>query len=79
MASQGAAWGADCPVSMPLPPDEPVMVDMFGFAITQYRLVHSITEAEYEALAVPVFAPVRTDLPVIHDDAGIDAAPRRSS
>jgi hypothetical protein len=72
-------WGADVPVSMPLPPDEPIMVDMQGFGVTQYRLVHSITAAEYEELAVPVYAPPAPDAPVEDDDYGIDHAPAPGS
>lgn len=41
--------------------------------MTQYRLVHDITPAEYESLAVPVYAPVNPANQVA-DDAGIDAA-----
>jgi hypothetical protein len=64
---------------MPVPPDEPVMADMFGFGMTQFRLVHSITPAEYEALAVPVYAPPGPAVPVVDDDAGIDGAPRQAA
>lgn len=66
-------WGADCPISMPLPvpADEVKVVDMAGFAMTQYRLVHDITQAEYEGLAVPVYAPVNPASQV-RGDAAID-------
>lgn len=65
-------WGADVPISMPLPPSEPVMVEMQGFGMTQYRLVHSITAAEYEELAVPIYAPDAAQATVA-GDAAIDA------
>jgi hypothetical protein len=68
-----AAWGADVPVSMPLPAPEQPMVPMYGFAMTQYRLVHDITAVEYEALSVPVYAPVQATGDVVADDAAIDA------
>lgn len=70
------AWGADVPISLPVPPDpgEPIMVEMYGFGVTQYRLVHVLTAADYERLSVPVYAPSRPDLPVINDDAWIDGA-----
>jgi hypothetical protein len=67
------AWGADVPISMPVPVEEDVIVPMFGFGMTRYRLVPDMTSAEYEDLAVPVYAP---DLPQgaeIAGDAGIDA------
>lgn len=67
------AWGADVPISMPVPAAEPVMVEMFGFGMTQYRLVHDLTPAEYEALSVPVYAPAQATGKVVADDAGIDA------
>lgn len=66
------AWGADVPISMPLPPGEPVMVPMFGFGMTQFRLVHDLNAAEYEALAVPVYAPQQPGRDVVAGDAAID-------
>lgn len=67
-------WGADCPVSMPLPPPagEARLVNMFGFSMTQWRLVHNISATDYENLAVPVFAP-STGF-TVQDDVGIDRA-----
>ena len=69
-------WGADVPVSMPLPPpaNEPVMVSMYGFGVTQYRLVHNLTTREYQDLSVPVYQPEDPSAPVSYDDAAIDAA-----
>jgi hypothetical protein len=68
-------WGADCPVSMPLPApaDEPRLINMFGFSFTQYRLVHDISAAEYESMSVPIYAPSAGGS--IADDAAIDNAP----
>lgn len=65
-------WGADCPVSMPLPApaSEPRLVGMFGFSFTQYRLVHDISAVDYENLAVPVYAPLSGF--TVADDANID-------
>ena len=67
------AWGADVPISMPVPAQEPVMVEMYGFGMTQYRLVHSLSQADYEALSVPVYAPASPTGTVIPGDAGINA------
>lgn len=72
MTSTRPVWGADCPISMPLPSGEQVVVPMFGFGMTQFRLVHDITEAEYEELGTPVYAPQPGGLPVIPDDASLD-------
>lgn len=66
------AWGADVPISMPMPASEPSMVTMYGFAMTQYRLVPDMTQSEYEALSVPVYAPVQATGNVVSDDAAID-------
>jgi len=68
-------WGADCPVSMPLPAPagEPRLVNMFGFSMTQFRLVHDISAAEYESLRTPIYAPSAGA--AIADDAMIDNAP----
>ena len=68
-------WGADVPISMPLPPPagEPLVVDMYGFAMTQFRLVHNLTAREYAELAVPVYQPRDMSVPVSQDDLGIDA------
>lgn len=74
-----AAWGADVPVSMPLPAGEGVMVPMYGFGMTQYRLVHDLTAAEYEAMSVPVYAPVQAAGDVIADDAALDATGKGSN
>lgn len=49
------------------------MVPMFGFGMTQYRLVHDLSAAEYEALSVPVYAPVQATGKVVADDAAIDS------
>jgi hypothetical protein len=67
------AWGADVPISMPVPVSESVMVPMFGFGMTQFRLVPDMTSAEYESLSVPVYAPVTPQGSVVAGDAGIDA------
>jgi hypothetical protein len=66
-------WGSDVPISMPLPAAEPVMVQMYGFGMTQYRLVHDLSQADYEALAVPVYAPANPTGNVVPGDANIDA------
>jgi hypothetical protein len=70
------AWGADVPISMPVPASEPPMVAMYGFSMTQYRLVHDISAAEYESLSVPVYGPVQQSGSAVADDAAIDARSR---
>jgi hypothetical protein len=72
-AGDRPVWGSDVPISMPLPSGEAEMVPMFGFAMTQYRLVHSITQAEYEELSLPVYAPENPTGQVVRGDAAIDS------
>lgn len=76
MATSRPVWGADCPISMPLPPPagETQLVQMFGFAMTQFRLVHAISGTDYERLSVPVYAPSSGQ--AVQDDTGIDSMPR---
>lgn len=61
---------------MPVPPParEAKLVNMYGFSMTQYRLVHNLSQVEYEALSVPVYAPSTGK--VSADDAAIDNAAR---
>jgi hypothetical protein len=73
MITDRPAWGSDVPISMPVPAEEPVMVPMFGFGMTQYRLVHDLSGADYEALSVPVYAPELPAGDVIAGDAALDA------
>ena len=72
MATTRPVWGADCPISMPVPSGDPILVPMFGFAMTQNRLVHDLTAAEYESLAVPVYTPYNPAGPSVADDAELD-------
>jgi hypothetical protein len=67
-------WGPDVPVSLPLPPGEPILVPMFGFGMTQFRLVHNLTQREYEQLSIPVYQPRNPAQAVVNDSARIDAA-----
>jgi hypothetical protein len=59
---------------MPVPAPEPILVPMFGFGMTQFRLVHNITQREYEQMSVPVFQPANPAQAVVNDSAAIDAA-----
>jgi hypothetical protein len=67
-------WGADVPISMPLPTGDQILVPMQGFGMSGMRLVHDLTAADYEDLSVPVYAPPRPGGSISYDDAGIDAA-----
>lgn len=73
MSTTRPVWGADVPISMPVPSGDPALVPMFGFSMGQYRLMHDITQAEMEQLSVPVFAPERPAAQSVADDAELDA------
>jgi hypothetical protein len=73
MTTSRPVWGADCPISMPLATGDPVQVQMFGFGMAQYRLVHDITANELEQLKVPIYAPDSPTSDTVADDADLDA------
>lgn len=50
-------WAADTPISQPIPPTKPVLVDFQGFGFTAGGMCHNITEGESEELFLPLFAP----------------------
>lgn len=72
MPDSRPVWSADCPVSMPEPTGDTSIVLMYGFAMSQYRLVHDITSTEYAELRVPIYAPRDPGLPVVRGDEGAD-------
>lgn len=53
----GDLWGTDTPISLPVPPSDPILVDMGSFGITTYGIAHNLTSADLEAY-VPKFLPV---------------------
>lgn len=73
MATNGRPiWSSDVPISMPEATGDEVIVPMYGFAMSQYRLVHDLTAAEYADLRVPIYAPEQPGLPEVRGDAYID-------
>jgi hypothetical protein len=69
MPTNRPVWSADCPVSMPEPADEVSIVPMYGFAMTQYRLVHDLSRVEYADLRVPICEPHDPSRPEVRGDA----------
>lgn len=65
-------WSADVPVSMPEPTGDDIVVPMFGFAMSQYRLIHDITPVEYAELRVPIFRPEYPGLTEVRGDGNVD-------
>lgn len=72
MTNDRPVWSADTPVSMPEPTGDTEIVQMFGFAMSQYRLIHSITKAEYDELRVPIYAPKDPGLTQVRGDEEVD-------
>lgn len=57
-------WGADTPISLPVPPDHPPLVDLGGFAFTAGGIAHHVTKADVEEISIPPFAPPM-DIPMV--------------
>ena len=52
------AWGADAPISMPVPPEGTVLVPLGdGMGFTAAGLVMDLNEADLEEVYAPIFAP----------------------
>lgn len=73
MAGDETYWSADVPVSMPLPPEQPARLSMSGFTFTDGGLAHDITQADYERLSVPDFAPENPSAEMVYEDTDVDA------
>lgn len=54
---QPPLWSSDVRISTPTPPADEVLVPMFGFGMTQYGLMHDLTDGEYEYLRTPSYSP----------------------
>lgn len=72
MTAQPPVWSSDVPISVPQPPTDDVIVPMFGFGMTQYRLVHDLNEVEYEYLRTPTYVPDMPTAEVIRGDRDVD-------
>lgn len=66
-------WGADVPVSLPQPLDEsnPGIVPMDGFCFTANGLAFDLSQADYERIATPTFAPDNPEHQVVRYDEGL--------
>jgi hypothetical protein len=75
MSTGGIVWGADTRISMPVPTGDVIQVPMFGFGMSQYRLVHDITLAEAQEMATPTYAPPASPggMVVVRGDADLDS------
>lgn len=63
-------FGSDVAVSMPRAPQRTgVEVPMYGFVFTENGLMHDLTQADHERLAVPTYGPaLDPDTEVVYGD-----------
>jgi hypothetical protein len=52
----GNAWGSDVQISMPVPSEHPVRVNMGAMGMTDFGIAHDINLADIESY-LPTFAP----------------------
>lgn len=69
--TQPPLWSSDVRISIPQPPDDTVVVPMFGFGMTRYGLFHDLTDAEYEYLRVPSYSPQMPAGDVVYGDQDV--------
>jgi len=50
------AWGTDTPISMPVPPEKGVLVDMGSYVFTRGGLAHNLNHVDWENY-LPVYLP----------------------
>lgn len=72
MTTNRPIWSSDVPISMPEPTGDTAIVPMYGFAMSQYRLIHDLTPVEYEALRITIASPLDPSLPEIRGDEGLE-------
>lgn len=75
MNGSDTPWSSDVPISMPIPTDQEVGVDMSGFVFTVGGIAHGITHDTYARLSTPDFSPSRVPNTMIYDDSDADAPP----
>lgn len=68
-------YSSDVPISMPIPPENDVLVPMYGFGFTQYGLFHDITRDEYEELRKPTVRPEDPSMRTVRGDEGVEDLP----
>jgi hypothetical protein len=61
MTEPGFYWGADVPISMPVPGSDDVLIDMGAHGFTLNGLQHNLTQADLEEYLQPNFSPPLDD------------------
>lgn len=69
--TQPPLWSSDVPISVPQAPADSVLVPMFGFGMSQYGLVHDLTDAEQEFLRTPAYRPEQPTSEVVYGDQDV--------
>lgn len=66
-------WGADVPVSLPQPlsEDNPGIIPMDGFCFTANGLFFDLSQADYDRISIPTYAPDNPQVPVVRYDEGL--------
>jgi hypothetical protein len=66
-------WGADVPISLPQPltADNPGIIPMDGFCFTSSGLFFDLSDADYQRIAVPAYAPAQPKHQTIRYDEGL--------
>jgi hypothetical protein len=66
-------WGADVPVSLPQPlsEDNIGIVPMDGFCFTESGLFFDLSQADFDRISTPSFAPENLQEEVIRYDEGL--------
>ena len=71
MSTDIPAWSSDVPISIPQPPEESILVPMFGFGMTQLGIVHDLSQVEYDFLRTPSYSPELPNDDTIFDDGDV--------
>lgn len=71
--TEPVTWGADVPVSLPQPLDEdnPGIIPMDGFCFTERGLFFDLSQADFDRISTPTFAPDNPQETVIRYDEGL--------
>jgi len=53
----GTNWGSDVPISMPVPSQDQVLIDMGAFGFSVNGLVNNLNKSDLEEYQTPTFSP----------------------
>jgi hypothetical protein len=70
--AQRPVWSSDTRISVPVPPDDPILVPMYGFGFTRFGLFHDLSSTDYDYMRSPTYAPELPAGEIVFDDLGIE-------